>query len=197
MTPVNKVTNKRLRIFAVVGVGVLGLVIAGIVFASMQGKRNDPYIQLEVTVDQTSQSDNETNGVETTEPEVAKQDAPSLDPETVASVAIEPMNISVSYVKGIDGFEYQVLRRPNGTQYVEFRTEQLKGTKCTDDTGIFASILENPENTESSTLTKTTSVSGTTYGLSLPADNCTSNTPLLSQYQKSFTDAFGLLNKLN
>ena len=122
--------------------------------------------------------------------------ATNLDPSTVATIDVPPMNITASYVKGIGAFEYEVLRTPNGTQYVEFRSTDLVGTKCTNDQGAFASILASPTDDEASTLSQKTVVSGTTYGLSLPNSTCTSNPDLLAKYQKSFSDAFTLLKKM-
>jgi len=122
---------------------------------------------------------------------------PAPDPATVNTIDIAPMTITVSYVKGIGGFDYQVLRTTNGTRYVEFSSSELAGTKCTNDIGVFASILADPDTNESTTLTKTTTVDGTKYGLSLEPATCTSNTDKLQAYQKSFSDAFILLKKMN
>ena len=106
------------------------------------------------------------------------------------------MSITVSYVKGVGGFEFEVHRTPSGTQYVDFKSSDLVGTKCTDDEGIFATILESPGSDEQATLTKTIKLDGTTYGLSLAATTCTSDTTKLSAYQQSFNDAFSLLKKM-
>jgi len=124
-------------------------------------------------------------------------DDPVIDPATVNTIDIPPMSITVSYVKGIGGFQYQVHRTANGTQYVEFSSSDLAGTKCTNDIGVFASILESPEDDDSSALAKTTTVEGTKYGLSLADSTCTSNAQKLQAYQKSFSDAFSLLKKMN
>lgn len=122
--------------------------------------------------------------------------APALDPATVGSIDIEPLELTVSYVKGINGFEFEVLRTARGTRYVEFRSPDLIGTKCTDDEGTFASILENPTDDEAATISNKTTVDGQSYGLSLAGASCTSDTKLLANYQESFTDAFTLLKKM-
>ncbi|MGH7218461.1 MAG: hypothetical protein ACREGE_03425 [Candidatus Microsaccharimonas sp.] len=123
------------------------------------------------------------------------EEAPAIDPATVNTIDIEPMDITVSYVKGAGGFEYEVLRTPSGSQYVEFRSQDLVGTKCTDDQGAFASILENPSSSEGSTIAKSVTVGDMQYGLSLAAANCTSDAEKLQKYQQSFNDAFSLLKK--
>lgn len=130
-----------------------------------------------------------------TDPKDASKD-PAPAPETVRTIDIPPISLTVSYVRGIEGFEYEVLRTAAGTQYVEFRGESLIGTKCTDDKGAFATIIVSPDSTEGSALNKVITLDGTKYGLSLSASNCTKDTTKLEQYQKSFSDAFGLLKKL-
>lgn len=130
-------------------------------------------------------------------PKPTTEEATTLDPATVSTVTIAPMEIVVSYVKGPGGFEYEVLRTSNGTRYVEFRSAELIGTKCTNDTGKFASILANPNATESATISKTTTVGDVKYGLALEGVTCTSDVSKLQAYQKSFSDAFSLLKKTN
>lgn len=140
---------------------------------------------------QTTPSTPDTN----TKPTDSTQPTTTLDPSTVGTVDIQPLSLAVSYVKGIGGFEYTVMRSSGGTEYVEFTSPQLVGTKCTDDTGTFASIIQNPDTNEASTITVTQAVDGTKYGLSLSDNTCTGNTELLKQYQTSFRDAFSLLKK--
>lgn len=168
-----------------------------------------------VSPENTSSTSTDTNNTDTTtEPSISPDDTtasgddnainvnpespttPTIDPSKVGSLDIPPMSITVSYVKGIKGFEYEVLRTPSGTRYVEFRNTDLIGTKCTDDEGTFASILESPKADESSTLKQKITVDGTEYGLSLAASDCTSDPDLLMRYQQSFTDAFSLLKKM-
>jgi hypothetical protein len=131
------------------------------------------------------------------EPIVDEVEASTLDPENVSTVAIEPLGINVSYVKGIEGFSYNVSQTGVGTQYVELQSEQLIGTKCTDDDGSFATIVKNPKSDEDkTTLSLTKKVGNDTYGLSLPSNTCTSDTALFAQYQSAFKDAFDLLTAL-
>lgn len=120
----------------------------------------------------------------------------ALDPATVATIDIPAMEITVSYVKGIGGFEYEILRASGGTRSVEFRNASLVGTKCTNDLGTFASILENPTTDELAIVSQKTTVEDTLYGLSLADATCTTNPELLAKYQKSFSDAFYLLKKM-
>lgn len=126
----------------------------------------------------------------------ANTEVPNLDPATVGNLDIEPLGVTIAYVKGVGGFEYEVRRTPSGTQYADFKSEELVGTKCTNDTGVFASILVSPKADEQSTLSKKVEVDGVTYGLSLASTACTSNIDLLKAHQDSFSEAFGLIKKI-
>lgn len=199
-----KNSKKQLAIVGIVALLVLG---AGVtIFAlSNNAAKKDPYAAKDstakITNDQTSNSSNDDSsqgGAQQPKNSDTKTDTQSnLDPATVSTIDIAQLNITVSYVKGIKGFSYEIQRAPKGSQYVEFYTDALKGTKCSDDDGQFASILVNPDSNEKATVTKTTVIDGTSYGLSLSTPNCTSNPDLLAQYQKSFSDAFSLLKKTN
>lgn len=164
--------------------------------------KSDPYVPRDTSSSETDIiTPTDEAEPETDAPEVVKDTEPSdssaIDPATVTTVDIAPMTITVSYVKGVGGFDYQVLRTTNGTHYVEFSSSELVGTKCTNDIGVFASVLADPDTNESTTLAKTTTVDGTKYGLSLEPSTCTSNEDKLQAYQKSFSDAFSLLKKMN
>jgi hypothetical protein len=140
------------------------------------------------TTDATD-SDAETKpGTETSTP-----DATPVDPETLSSVDIEPLSIIVFYAKGTPGFEFLVNRTADQTQYVDFTSPDLVGTKCTDDAGIFASIIKNPATESQTTITQTVKVAGDTYGLSLAGVGCTSDVALLGQYQDAFSYGFSSL----
>lgn len=198
--------DKRKRTVIIVS-AILVVLLASIgTVAFIQSQQSNPdesSIQTE-----TSNSADQPNTSKTEEQEVVMQpeknpskevtaDNTTVDPSTVASVDIAPMSLAVAYIKGVGGFEYQVLRTPSGTQYVEFSSPELVGTKCTDDAGAFASVLAEPQSDESATLAKTTTVNGVKYGLSLASDSCTGSPERLKEYQDSFTDAFGLLKKLD
>ncbi|NCS83196.1 hypothetical protein GW746_02145 [Candidatus Saccharibacteria bacterium] len=75
-------------------------------------------------------------------------------------------------------------------------SEDLVGTKCTDDKGVFATIIEDPSGSESQTLVATTEVGNKTYGLSLASETCTPDEELLSTYQTAFKDGFSSLRPL-
>lgn len=192
--------------FAIIGVVVL-LVLGGIVttFAlSGNNAKKDPYVKDSSTKTTNNPSDGGANNSDSQNsqstpknPDAKTDTQPTPDPTTVATIDVAQLNITVSYVKGINGFSYQIQRAPDGSQYVEFYSDALKGTKCSDDEGQFASILVNPDSNEKATVAKSTVVDGTTYGLSLSATACTSSPDLLAQYQKSFSDAFSLLKKTN
>lgn len=131
-------------------------------------------------------------------PPVEKPAETSIDPKTVSSIEIKPLSIKVFYKKGIPGFEFAVKRTASGTQYVEFSSPELKGTKCTDDEGIFASIIKNPNTDEDkATVKKERTIDDTTYGLSLNGKNCTGDVKLFTQYQDAFSDALVLLEETN
>lgn len=159
--------------------------------------KNDPYVQ-----DDTSSAAQPAETQESAVMDEADVGAPdgeptsTIDPESVSTVDITPMGIKVSYVKGVGGFEYEVLRASGGTRYVELRSPTLVGTKCTNDAGTFASIIDSPSENERAVLAATTTVEGTVYGLSLAESTCTSDADSLAAYQKSFQDAFTLLEKI-
>lgn len=200
---VHKKGNRRALITAIAILIVLLVAIGTIaIIRAVNSGKDDPYVQPDPSTSST-ETTNETPS-DTTEPVTgddgdtptsSEEDAPTLDPATVGTIDITPMEITVSYVKGAGGFEYEVLRTANGTRYVEFRNESLVGTKCTNDKGAFASILAEPTSNESATLSKTTKVDDVTYGLSLEGTTCTGDVDALKAYQKSFSDAFSLLKK--
>ncbi len=127
----------------------------------------------------------------------AEEPAATIDPSTVSRIEVEPLELSVAYVRGVPGFGFSVERTASGTRYVEFSSEALIGTKCTDDEGVFASIIVNPTNQDTPTLSETKKLDDTTYGLSLPDDTCTADEALFAGYQNAFRDAFSLLERLN
>ena len=186
---------------------ILLVAIGTIVLIRVFNTNPDPLVQQETSSSSTDVSNDmpaeemdtsvESVDLETPNEETTITSEPELDPATVNTIDIEPMELTVSYGKGSGGFEYEVLRTTNGTRYVEFRSPTLIGTKCTNDEGAFASILANPDSNESTTLTKTTTVEETKYGLSLESSTCTSDEAKLQAYQKSFSDAFSLLKKMN
>lgn len=205
---VRKKDKRKLIIIASV-VGVLLIAIGTVaVIRAFDPERADPYVVRDDSSQTSSTSDEKPtapapndensnaskNGGAESE---STESEPAIDPATVNTIDIAPMEITVSYVKGIGGFEYEVLRTPNGSQYVEFRSAELIGTKCTNDQGAFASILADPSAGENSTITKTTALNNTKYGLSLSAATCTSDAAELQKYQQSFSDAFGLLKAIN
>ena len=192
---------------AIITAGAILLVLLAVIgtvaiIRAVKPGKSDPYKQAETT-EATNDSINSdapqtpaNEPATETQPENDADTQSALDPETVATIEIQPMSIVVSYVKGVGGFEYAVNRTASGTQYVAFSSPELVGTKCTGDTGEFATILANPGSDESATITTSTTVDDTKYGLSLTAANCTKNPELLKSYQASFSDAFSLLKKM-
>jgi cytoskeletal protein RodZ len=131
---------------------------------------------------------------DTTSP--AESETPTVDPATLSSIDIEPLGITVAYTKGVPGFDFNVKRTASSTQYVEFSSTELAGTKCTDDEGLFASIIKNPSTNEDQTVSQTVTVGSDTYGLSLSAKGCTTNPALLEEYQSAFKNGFPSLKTL-
>lgn len=198
---VRKQGRKKLIVAAAI-LGVLLIAVGTVALIRALGPQNpDPYVQENTTTSESTEESVETEEQkEETKPSVSTEaeEASSIDPATLSIIDVPTMLVTVSYVKGVGPFEYQVLKTPNGTQYVEFRSTELIGTKCTNDEGAFASIIKDPSTTEASaTISKTVEVESVKYGLSLSGSNCTSNTELLSRYQQSFSDAFTLLKKTN
>lgn len=198
--------NKKIAIISTsiaIVVLIAGLVIGYFIFQASQAE-DDPFTESATTQQPESDISDEPPVDESTLPETESEPqeptptpATELDPSTVSTIDIEPLNITVSYVKGVPGFSFIVLRTQDGTEYVEFRNEDLAGTICTDDEGAFASIIVGPSEQDIATLAQTVTVNETVYGLSLPSEDCTDNTALFEQYQQSFTDAFSLLTVLD
>lgn len=197
--------KKALVIAGSVGIVLLivGLFIGYAVFQASQAEE-DPFVQ---TNTPTSEDDTTPETVDTTpsvseetEPTVEETTPPAqsdLDPASVATVDVEPLDLTVSYVRGVPGFSFTVLRTQSGTEYVEFQNEDLAGTRCTNDEGAFASVIVGPSEQDIATLAQTITLDETVYGLSLPDDTCTDDEALFAQYQSSFSDAFSLLSKLD
>mgnify|MGYP003582209510 CR=1 FL=1 len=195
--------GNRKKLVTALSILVLLLVVIGtITLIKVVGSgKNDPYTQQSESnqTDESSNDDSSKNDESDSEAEAPQNQTPEesqIDPATVSTVDITPMEITVSYVKGIGGFEYEVLRAANGTRYVEFRSPTFIGTKCTNDAGTFVSIIASPTESESTGLAKTTMVDGTKYGLALADASCTGKPEELQKYQKSFSDAFSLLKKI-
>ena len=187
--------KKLYIVISVLAAAVLAIGVIAFVRSLAPASPSEPQ-QLSSNEDQPSQKPADTTETPVTTTQDDVNDQAAIDPERVSTTDIEPMMISVSYIKGIEGFDFQILRNPNGTKYVQFSSPSLVGTKCTDDNGVFASIIENPTADERGTLSKTTVVDGTTFGLSLADEACTNNSEQLKQYQASFSEPFSLLKKM-
>jgi len=190
---------KKALITAGLVLGVLLLVVGAIVVVRAL---NTPEPAIETTQESGSTTDSDTdtvkpgNSTDTTPTDSTTTTAPAFNPDTTTTVDVAPLNLKVYYTKGVGALSYQVLRTPSGTRYIDFQAESLIGTKCTNDTGSFASILEKPAADEEATLTKTVTIKGEKYGLSLADDSCTSDTAALKSYQSAFSDGFDLLSHL-
>jgi hypothetical protein len=191
----NKGRKKLFTALAIIG----ALLLIVVAFWMLNNKPDDTSSDAANTTDKDSPAISE-EANKTDEPvkstPVETSTEPAIDPATVSTVAIEPMTVNVTYLKGVGGFDYEVLRTPSGTKYVQFSSSKLVGTKCTDDEGAFASIIDTPAANESATVAKTVTVDGTTYGLSLVDATCTSDAELLKQYQNAFSEPFHLLKKM-
>lgn len=151
----------------------------------------DPGTSTESTNEETKteETSDETTGEQTT--------TEAVDPSTLNSIDIEPLEITVFYTKGTPGFEFAVKRTADRTEYVEFSSPDLVGTKCTDDTGVFASIIKNPASSEDQTaVAQKKTVGSDTYELSLAGKNCASDQTLLEEYQAAFSNGFSQLKAM-
>lgn len=187
-------TIQRRKIL-IVTIIVLAVVLVVVVVSLLLGQARKPAnITAPVSSKQTPPSKEVKNPTESDTPVDTTQ--PVVDPATLASVAIEPLAITVFYLKGTPGFEFTVLKTADKTQYVQFTSPDLIGTKCTNDQGDFASIIKNPSSSETQTTTQTVKVGSDTYGLSLASPGCTGNTELLTKYQTGFKNGFSNLKTL-
>lgn len=196
--------SKKRRIVGIVIAVVIVIVLVWILVAVHGEKQsavvpsNDTSKQqaAKTTDEQTKTNTDAQTGTNSDTTQVQSQ-TPVADPATLSSVDVAPLGITVSYTKGTPGFEYTVDKTADNTQYVEFTSTDLVGTKCTDDEGLIASIIENPTSTENqTTISQTIKVGSNTYGLSLASPGCTANTDLLTQYQAGFKDGFSSLKAL-
>ena len=181
---------------------IVTIVILVIVFLAVGSvflvNKSDGNKTSETTTQAPAEVPKDSAAEQTTKDETTSDTAPpAVDPQTLTSVAIEPLGIAVAYTKGVPGFDFAIKRTPDKTQYVEFTSTELIGTKCTDDSGLFVSIIKNPSASETqTTVSQTVKVGNDSYGLSLAGKGCTSNPELLDQYQKAFKDGFSSLKVL-
>lgn len=147
------------------------------------------------TPDTNVSSDTDADTPDGDEQDTSEDPANPIDTSNTATVAIEPLGIELTYSRAVAGFEFEILRTSSGTQYVELSSSRLIGTKCTDDTGVFASIIQNPVGEEDrSTITETVAINEDTYGLSLASSTCTDDATLFEQYQQGIAPYFRLLS---
>jgi len=193
-----KVQSKRRLIVAIVVLAVILLVIGGVVIA--QRLNNETSVSSTDSSKDATAQDTESDADESKDtPDIAETtetEPATVDPETLASIAIEPLGVMVYYSKGTPGFGYSVMKTTDKTEYAQFTSADLVGTKCTNDEGAFASIIKNPSTSESQTTSKTVKVGEDTFGLSLASAGCTANTELLTKYQTGFEQGFSSLKAL-
>ena len=184
------VKNKTGLVATIVALAVTLLVVIGF---TVWDRHNTSSDSSTIETTQTEQVPGETD-MPPAEPDPEPAIPPTdIDTSNAAWFAIEPLEIEMMHDNTL-AFEYHILRTPEGTQYIEFSTEKLIGTRCTDDKGVFASFIKNPSTDEDkTTVTETTEVNGDTYGLSLAGDSCASDAALLDKYQKGLADFFSLL----
>lgn len=192
---VKRTQGKKGLTVAIVVLVVVLLVVGGLALSKKSpepAKTTAPNTSKDAstTKDTTTETDSTGSGSSTT------TTATTVDPATLTSIAIEPLGVTVFYSKGTPGFEFTVLKTADQTQYVEFTSSDLIGTKCTNDQGVFASIIKNPAADESQTTSQTVKVGSDTYGLSLASASCTANPDLLTQYQTGFKNGFSSLAAL-
>lgn len=177
---------------------VLGLLLSVVVIIALWRYALVGTPEQEATSSSTSSQDTSAASSDSTDATASADDpdtpvsSPPSD-DAFGSITIDALEITVYYTKGIGAFEYVISRTSSGTQYVQFTSSSLVGTKCTDDTGEFAVIIENPSEAERQTLQATTTVGTTEYGLSLTGGTCTADEQLLEQYQAAFKNGFSSL----
>jgi len=188
-------TKKPVVVIIVAIIAGLILMAGVLAWQALAGSQAEPDPFLQATSQQDEVNQAEAVNLEAQQTEQPQQERePTVDPETVSTIDIEPMGIAVSYVRGIPGFEFVVKRTATGTQYVQFLSPDLAGETCTDDEGAFAAIIKNPASEEDrTTVTDSVTIDGEEYGLSLDGKNCASDKELFTEYQASFSDAFSLL----
>lgn len=190
-----KAQGKTGLIITIVILGLTVLVVGAIAFWQSAGRESDN--EATETTETTSQEETATDTPAKTEETETPVPVSDVDPATLSSIDIEALSITVFYTKGLPGFEYVIKKTADNTQYIEFTAPQLVGTKCTDDTGSFATIIKNPTSPENqSTISATTKVGDDTYGLSLAGKNCTPDEALLDKYQTAFSNGFSSLKAM-
>lgn len=183
----------------IVSTVVLSLVLLAVIgFVAFQNLNKKDTVETTNQTPSTSTPDDTANSTVKEDPvEKDRGSIQEVDESTLSSIDIEPLAITVFYTKGVPGFEYTVERTSDQTEYVQFTSPELVGTKCTDDKGAFASIVKNPTSAEDKTTIKETrTVGSSSYGLSLTAKNCTKDEALLEKYQTAFTNGFSRLKEL-
>ncbi|MDB5161530.1 MAG: hypothetical protein JWM52_38 [Candidatus Saccharibacteria bacterium] len=194
----NNMAKGKNRSGLIVTIIVLGLVLAVFATILIIQNVNKPKTTDTTSVDKTSTSSTSTDKPpETTDDTTAETPSATVDPTTLSSIDVEPLSITVFYTKGAGAFEFAVKRTADRTQYVEFSAPELVDTKCTDDTGVFASIIVNPSsNMDETTIAQKTTVGSNTYALTLAGKNCASDQKLLTQYQDAFKNGFSSLKAM-
>jgi hypothetical protein len=192
---------KRTSVITIVASVLVGaLIIVG--FIQLNKTTNDAPLSPLLTTNEVAAPEAMPDEAVTTDTNVtdvtpATDDVPTVDPATLSFVDIEPLGIAIAYTKGTPGFEFTIKRTANQTQYIEFTSSDLVGTKCTDDDGLIVSIIKNPSSNEDrTTIDQTVAVGDDTYGISLASSGCTKNAELLDQYQKAFIEGFPSLKPI-
>ena len=189
-----KSQGKNKLIVAIVVLVVLLLVVGGIYARAVS--QNNSETSKDTTQSAESSADTPSTDTEMTDQETVTPEVSPVDPETLDSIAVEPLGVNVFYTKGTPGFDFQVKRAADGTQYADFSSTDLVGTKCTDDQGVFVSIVKNPASGEDTLISETMKLGKDTYGLTMSGAGCTNNADLLSQYQSGFKNGFSSLTSL-
>lgn len=179
-------------IVTIVALGLTLVIVGTIVILQ---NLNRPAVTDDASKTETSQE--ETKPEDTPVEQTSDDISPDVDPATLNSIDIEPLAITVFYTKGTPGFDFAVKRAADRTQYVEFSSPNLVGTKCTNDEGVFASIIKNSTSSEDENAgTTKQKVGNDTYELALVGPDCTSDVELLKEYQSGFSNGFSQLKAI-
>lgn len=192
-------TQGKTGLIVTIGVLVIALLIFGVIALAKNAQKTTPAPSTDTSkqVPGTTKDATSTETDATDTPAKDSSTVPVADPSTLSSIDVAPLGMTVFYTKGIPGFDFAVKKTADKTQFAEFSSSDLVGTKCTDDVGLFATIIKNPSsNEDQATISQTVKLGSDTYGLSLAGKGCTSDASLLDQYQTAFKNGFSSLKSL-
>lgn len=183
----------RRIIFISIAVVVCIALVTGGALLLRHPSANQPATSTGPSVVTTSSQTSKSNSDKSSSKSDSSTKPTAPDPSTVKQLEIAQLNVTLDYSNTLPGMSYSIGRTSGGTTYVQLANDQLVGDKCTDDSGVFATILKDPSSTDSTTVSTTVKVGDDTYGLALPSDSCTGDKDLFDEYQTSMKQNFPFL----